>query len=253
MRTLIAIVFCLLVVVVHAEPKPLTTAAGLGEWVTYYYQRPEPRRLPEAILAASKLGLFQEGKAAPPFFGFIAGVVAKDPSAADSLVDLLKDLPAGSQPVVILGIWYSGHAQTGSLLTSIGKKHPDQKAMVESLTGRAPGLTEIPLEEGPWLLDALWGNFMSTGDAAPVVRIMQALPWIEVRGNTAKLIVGGAARWSLASNAEQHPRVLEICKAQLKVQPKEVAAVLQQVIGHAEEALAKHGNDKKSPSPAEKQ
>ena len=89
------------------------------------------------------------------------------------------------------------------------------------------------------VLDALWGYFMATGDDAPVVRIMAALPWMEVRGDIPRLSVGGAAKWSLTSNAAQHERVLRICRAQLSRQPKDVATVLRQVIQEAEEDLKK--------------
>lgn len=98
---------------------------------------------------------------------------------------------------------------------------------------------EIPLEQGPWVLDALWGYFMASGEDAPVVRIMAALAWSEVRGDIPRLRIGGAAKWSLASNAAQHQRVMEICKAQLSTQPKEVATVLRQVVKEAEDDLKK--------------
>ena len=84
------------------------------------------------------------------------------------------------------------------------------------------------------MLDALWGNFMATGDNAPVVRIISALPWIHVRGDVPRLLVGGAARWSLISNAIQHQPVMAVCRRELASQPKEVEGVLREVIAEAE-------------------
>ncbi len=239
MHALFALLASLAAAIAFADPKPLSTEEGLSQWMTHYYQRPEPARLPEALLAASKLGAFRGGKAVPPFFGFVAGVLAREPSLSSSLIERLGDLPGTDHPVVILGIRYSGHPDTRKLLATIANRFPGDQSMIDAFgQGSAPRLTDIPLEQGPWVLDALWGNFMATGDDAPVIRIMSALPWVEIRGNVPKLMAGGSARWSLVSNAVQHPRVLDICRAQLKVQPKEVAIVLGGVISQAEKDIA---------------
>jgi len=242
MRQLVAALACLLALSAEGAPKAFASEDELAQWVTFYYTRPEPSRVAEAMTSASKMGLFREGKAAPPFFGFLAGVLGKDPSLAPSIVKQLSKLPVNDQPVVVLGVWYSGHKDTRQFLAELTKSMPALETMVANLTGStAPRLTDISLEEGPWVLDALWGTFMATGEDAPVIRIMSALPWIEVRGNIPKLMVGGAAKWSLTSNAVQHGRVLEMCREQIRHQSKEVAAVLAQIIAQAEEDLRKQG------------
>lgn len=223
----------------------------LGQWVTYYYTRPEPARVAEAIASASRLGIFRQGRAAPPFFGFLAGVLEREPAIADAVVRRLAQLPEADQPVVILGVWYSGHRDTGRLLAGLKEAMPAQKKPIEALLrGEAPRLATVSLEEGPWVLDALWGNFMATGDDAPVIRIITALPWVDVRGDKAKMMVGGAAQWSLVSNAVQHDRVLAICRAQLRRQPKEIAKALARVIAQAEEDLAKRKTEGTTQSPS---
>ena len=78
---------------------------------------------------------------------------------------------------------------------------------------------------------------MATGDDAPVVRIISALPWINVRGDVSRLLVGGAARWSLISNAIQHKTVMATCRKELANQPKEVSEVLREVIAEAEKDM----------------
>jgi hypothetical protein len=49
---------------------------------------------------------------------------------------------------------------------------------------------------------------MATGDKAPVVRIISALAWTGVKGDTNRLMIAEAARWSLRSKAVQNNRVL---------------------------------------------
>ena len=115
---------------------------------------------------------------------------------------------------------------------------PAHQEMIDHLLANGrPNLLELPLERGPWVLDALWGYFMATGDDAPLARIMAALPWVNVRGDVSRLLVGGAARWSLISNAIQHSPVMASCREQVKIQPKEVADVLREVIAQAEKGL----------------
>ena len=112
--------------------------------------------------------------------------------------------------------------------------------MIEHLLANGPlGLLEIPLEQGPWVLDALWGYFMAAGDEAPVARIITALPWVNIRGDVPRLLVGGAARWPLISNAVQHDRVMAVCRKEVTTQSTEVKVVLTEVIASAEKDMKK--------------
>lgn len=215
-----------------ADPKVL------GRWITYYYSKPEPQRVAAAIHAASAQGFMKDGKRAPPFIGFIAGVMSKNPSMAHSLAEQLTSLPEVDQPVLILGVWYSAYPDAKPLLERLRRTMPKHTEMIDHLVAHGrPGLLDLPLEQGPWVLDALWGNFMATGDDAPVTRVISALPWINVRGDVSRLSVGGAARWSLISNAIQHKPVMAACKKEMTFQPKDVTDVLREVIAEAEKDM----------------
>ena len=247
MRILVALLACLAASLAAAAPAPFASGPELGKWVTYYYLKPEPARAVEAIASASRLGLMKDGKSSPSLIGFLAGVVRKEPAVAREAATRLVSLPKAEQPVLALGLWYSGHPETAKLLAGLARSVPEQKAMYDELSQKAaPPLDQIPLEQGPWVLDALWGNFMATGDERPVLRVMSALPWADAQGDKVKALAGGAARWSLTSNAIHHPRVLAICKAQLRKQPKEVSVVLAEIIRNAEQDLkAKEGAERK--------
>ncbi|RJX32775.1 MAG: hypothetical protein C4516_03275 [Oxalobacter sp.] len=180
----------------------------------------------------------KDGRRAPPFIGFVAGVISKNPSTAQSLAEQLVSLPEVDQPVLILGIWYSTYPEAKPLLKRLAQSMSKHKKMIDHLLANdRPSLLELPLEKGSWVLDALWGDFMATGDDAPIVRIISALPWINVRGDTSRLLVGGAARWSLISNAIQHKPVMAVCQRELASQPGEVTAVLREVIAEAEKDM----------------
>ncbi len=210
----------------------------LGRWITYYYLNPEPQLVAEAIHAASSKGFMKEGKGAPSFIGFVAGVVNKNPTVAQTLVETLPSLPEIDRPVVILGIWYSGHPDAKSILQSLAKSLPAHKEIIDHLVNNAPlGILELPLEQGSWVLDALWGYFMATGDDAPVSRIITVLPWVNVSGDVSRLVVGGAAKWSLISNAIQHKRVMKVCRREMVSQPKDLKKLLTEVVETAEKDM----------------
>lgn len=211
---------------------------AVSQWITYYYVKPEPHRVAKALLAASSHGLLKDGQRTAPFFGFLAGVMSKNPGMVNTLAQQLTSLPEVDQPVLILGIWYSGYPDAKPLLKQLSNSMPKHKGEIDYLLAHGrPALLEIQFEQGAWVLDMLWGNFMATGDEAPVARIISALPWANVRDDPSRTLVGGAARWSLISNAIQHKRVMDISRKELTSQPKEVADVLREVIAEAEKDM----------------
>lgn len=235
-----SIIFALILVCSPAisADEHFADAEALGRWITYYYSNPEPQHVVEAIRAASSQGFMKNGKKTPPFIGFIAGVISENPLMAEPLAERLATLPEVDQPVVILGIWYSTYPDAKPLLEHLSKLMPSHRTMIDHLLANGrPGILELPLEQGPWVLDTLWGYFLATGDDAPVIRIISALPWVKVRGDVSRLMVGGAARWSLISNAIQHERVMAVCRKEEASQIEEVKEVLRDIIAVAEKDM----------------
>ncbi len=209
-----------------------------SRWLTYYYLKPEPHRVTDAVKYMSASGALDNDKGIAPMFGFLSGTFRDNPDKMPSWVNELSSLKEQHLGVVILGVWYAALPGSKKTVYALLKKHPKLKPDFEFLYKGAPMTVEqIPLEEGPWVLDALWGKFMSTGDKAPVERIASTLPWIDVRGDINRLLVGGSAKWSLTSNAVQHKRVLEICEGAEKTQNPEVAVKLGEVIKNAKKEL----------------
>ncbi|MCU7933190.1 MAG: hypothetical protein KZQ90_20545 [Candidatus Thiodiazotropha sp. (ex Codakia rugifera)] len=205
-----------------------------SQWLTYYYLDPEPKNIVQAVRYMSERGFLDNGKTYPPIFGFLAGVFKENPSNVNSRVNNLSSLKDSSYGVVVLGLWYANLPNSKERVYAILEKRPLLREQFNYLYQGSPmGILQIPLEQGPWVLDALWGNFMATGNAEPVARIMEALPWLDVKGETHKLRVAGAARWSLTSNAEQHKKVMVICENEIKKQPPAVQDKLKTVISES--------------------
>lgn len=215
-----------------------TSQEDVSLWMMHYYKNPEPEKVPEAIKFLSKSNLLANN-AVPPTFGFLSGIFQANPEKSQFLIEELSRIDEAHLGAVVLGVWYANLPDSQVRAYAILEKHPKLKEDFSFLyKGSSMSLEQIPLEQGPWVLDALWGKFMATGQEEPVIRIISALPWINVKGDINRLLVGGAARWSLTSNAVQHQRVLEICEAEIKTQPKEIAEILREVVGQAKKELS---------------
>lgn len=234
---LIAAVFALVIAASALEAKAqlFTDVEEAGRWFTYYYLKPEPARLPQALRLMSEKGLLKEDKGASPVTGFLSGVFRANPKRARDLAGGLAFLPEDEQSVVLLGLWYSAIPESKAILNELTASMPSQGARIAFLLATpALPVVEVPPDQGAWVLDAWWGYFFATGDELPVKAVIATLPWTGVQGDLGRRMVGDAARWSLASNAAQHDRVLAICKSQLATQPAEVARLLGEVVQAAE-------------------
>jgi hypothetical protein len=92
----------------------------------------------------------------------------------------------------------------------------------------------ISFDSSPELLDTLWGYYFATGSYGPVARIIDLLPWSNDRDSLDKLTVGNMAKYTLASNAARDKELLAMLKHTGNNRPREVAAVLKEVVEAAE-------------------
>ena len=198
-----------------------TSQEEFSKWLTFYYLKPEPKNIPAAVRYMSESGVLNNKNAFSPMFGFLAGVIKDNPNKADVWAQELKSIEPAHYGVVILGIWYAKLPNSKEIVYEILDSDDALKEQFAYLKkGDTMQIQEIPLEQGAWVLDALWGEFSATGKDEPVARIAEALPWIDVKGDTGRLLVGGAANWSLRSNAVQHDRVFSIVSELTREDPE---------------------------------
>ena len=195
-----------------------------SQWLTYYYEQPDPASVPNAVEYMSSNGILDNQNAIPGVFGFLAGVIRTNPEEVSQWSDQLKRLGAEHYAVFVLGIWYAALPESQNTVYKALDSNPQLQEQLAYLRSGAPmRIQQIPLEQGPWVLDALWGEFAATGDPSSISRISEAMPWIDVEGDINKLLVGGAANWSLKSNALQQDRVFEIMSRLHKAHPENSA------------------------------
>lgn len=214
-----------------------------SKWMTYYYLHPEPASIAPAIKYAFASHLIDDvQRSGPAVFGFIAGTVKKNPELADSLIREFSSFNEAQYALLLVGIWYADlpHDRSRKIVAKALERYPALKKNYPFLMQPSVDLLTVSPKRGVWVLDALWGNFMATGDQRPVINIISVLPWMDESKKSEVIAMGkpglylmavsGAAKWSLTSNAQQHPRVLAICEAQISVQAEPAATQLRAIV-----------------------
>lgn len=205
------------------------------KWINDYRTAPEPDRLPEVVRAMGDLGLFRDLETAGVYIGFVGGVLGANPDRAELLVSRIFPLPPEDQVVLIRAIAYSGLPDWKDLLQKFVERMPARQVLIRKyLYGDGKTLSELPVEDGAYVIDALWGYYYATGYREPIQRIVGALALSEDKNDVEKLTIGSMAKWTLATNASREKDLLDILSDEMNTQPAAVRKPLREVIEAAE-------------------
>lgn len=244
------------------RPGELATREAVLAWINGYRAHRDPSHVPDAVKAMSRLGVFKDSENAGAYVGFMAGVLAANPTRAEGLVGRMLPLPPEDQWAVVQAIAYSGLPDWKGMLRRVADKVPPKRIMIDKyLAGELPtldqaGFTKKPgtfaklggylglgdkpakqavLEPTPGLLDVLWGYYCATGTFNPgISRIITLMSWSQERDDVDKLTIGSMAKYTLASNAARDPKLLAMLKSVSKDYPKGAKKDLDEVILAAE-------------------
>jgi len=254
-----------------ATPRPgaefSSADAGL-KWINGYRAKPDLAHVPAAMLSLSHLGAFHDPESSGIYVGFIAGVLGANPTKAEALMTRLLALPTADHWVLVRAAAYSGLPDWKDLLRKFAPRLPTRQTMIQRyLDDKLPTLDHVVLEEkptlleklkrsvsvpslfsskepktdkaaaietNPELLDTLWGYYFASGAYGPIARIITLLPLSKDRDSAEKLMVGSMAKYTLASNATHDTELLAMLKGVVRQEPKETAAILDDVIDAAE-------------------
>jgi hypothetical protein len=225
-----------------AAPKSINSQDDVVQWMTYYYLHPQPDLLVPALTYADSTGLIEKGQA--PLTAFVSRVFAQNPGRIHEWTDQLKGLSNRSKPMLWSALWWSstvaGKESLESLMTTLSEKQATE--VLSQMAHPAEPIDQMEIKS-PEVLDELWGAFSATGDVKYVDRLITTLPWAaNSNGDLNKMMIGSAARWSLTSNAQQHPIVLKEILKERDAQP-ELRGILSKVIADATKpAAAKTGD-----------
>jgi hypothetical protein len=247
-----------------SHPEHFGSAAEILTWMNNYRSAPDPVRAATAIHDLAGLNELRNPESAGVYLGFAAGVLAANPTRAETLVDRMLPVPAEDQWLIVRAIAYSGVPQWRALLTHIAPRVPARGPLLQKyIAGKLPTLAQFRLEQDkpdwfasvtkymsfsskaeakpvvlaptPELLDTFWGYYYATGDSMALQHIMSMLPWSTNHDDVEKLTLGGMAKYTLAQNASRDPVLLATIKTVRGSEPKEVRPVLDQVIEAADD------------------
>lgn len=245
MRTLIALAALLMTLApASADRRPAQTITSLQagtDWINAYRATRDLDHAPYVIRSLSRLGAFREPEAAGVYVGFIAGLIGSNPDEADRLIDGMLGMRAEDQWALVRGIAYSGSPHWKNLLRAHASQMPARRVLINGyLSDKLPVLDDLTIKPSPttWQrireafaigkadakpakatltpsqtsIDTLWGYYLASGEYAPVMRIVDLLPWASDRDDAEKLTTGSMARYTLAMNASRDPVLLDMLK-----------------------------------------
>jgi hypothetical protein len=205
------------------------------KWINDYRKDPEPNRLPEVFHAMGNLGLFRDLDSAGVYIGFLGGVIGSNPERAERLVSRMFPMPPEDQVVLIRAIAYSGLPDWKDLLQKFVERMPARMVLLRKyLYGDGKTLSDMPIDDGAYVIDALWGYYFATGYREPIERIVGALAMSIDKNDVEKVTIGSMAKWTLATNASREKELLDILNEEMNRQPADVRKPLREVIEAAE-------------------
>jgi hypothetical protein len=219
----------------HEQPAQPANTQVILKWINSYRHNPEPDKLPPAVKAMSALGLFKDLEQAGLYIGFISGIIAANPERAEKLISEMFPLPPEDQVIIVRAIAYSGLRGWKELLQRFVERMPARKVLIEHhLYGKGATFATLDLKSSPAHIDIMWGHYFGSGRFQSIERILSILAWAKDRNDTEKLTIGSMAKWTLANNMQQDPRLLDFAKGQLGKLAKDNAKELREVITAAE-------------------
>ena len=201
-----------------AQPSP----DELQSWLTYYYIKPRPELLLPSLavmdreLQRAKRRSLSDQVGRGGMRTFYAKVLAQNDKIVEDVERQLPALPPGQQEFITEALRRCG-----------------TKACLRVLKSDVPLPSGLDRITTPNDLDDRWGAFFATGDAKYVREVIEILDLAEDKADPTVLVVGGAARWSLTSNAYQHKRVLAICEEGARASSGTRKRILDEIVSRA--------------------
>lgn len=210
-------------------------AEDVLKFMNDYRSDPHPEKLPGLVRAMGNLGLFRDLDMAGVHVGFIAGVLGSNPDKTERLITEMFPMPPEDQVVLIKAIAFSGLANWKSVLERFVERMPARNGLIRKyLYGDGKVLNDMPLEGSSFVLDAHWGYYFASGNPDAVRKVVSTLAWAKDKNDVEKLTIASMAKWTLATNASRDKDLLDILKAEVNRQPKDMRAELGEVIEAAE-------------------
>lgn len=189
----------------------VSSSEDLSQFMTSYYQHPQPGLVDQAIVQVSKSGRCDESSAQAPLIGFFAEVFAANPEKMTQW-----------QAVVD-----KQDASTKSVMAAAKKLSANPQQMIDM----------APLK--PELNDMCWGAFFASGKPVYLKALVDRLAYLDERKDCRRYLTAASAKWSISSNSKQDPVVLkELQKLKADV-PPEIRKQVEDAIAKSPSTIGK--------------
>lgn len=207
----------------------ITDAAELNNWVTYYYLKPSPERVPAMLSAVSEAGFVSWPDSIASYAGFFAEVFHQNQGRVEKWLGNLKPQGASQAILLLYAVALSDIPEKTLLMKKI-----ETSSEVSLSTGPFPQFISAPLNDlipaSTADLDLFWGAFMASGRDVYVKKIIDVLQFLDPGEDRNKFMLGLAAYWSLSSNVLQHQKVREICRQEISKSSGRKAEILGEIL-----------------------
>jgi hypothetical protein len=174
------------------------------DFLEHYYENPRPDEFVAQMKNWAADGTLVNSHARPALIAFISQVVRSNREKVEDWFAELAGLTPEQKQVFFTGLLYSRTKEADSVMTkTFGKQYEEQKVETRKIL-------ELPLDKKT-TLDMLWGFYYATGSETAIRRIVSCFRFAHAPDDP-----DGVAFGSLASNAERHPKVVEILETLLK-------------------------------------
>lgn len=205
----------------------------------FYYKAPDATLGPKMLKE-----LLKEENIAHPFFdknGHVLTLVAAQlGDLAVGKSDIVRQYeaefataPTAGRKVILRALANCGDKETGKRLEGwlADQRFMDLRADLEALQKQLADPKRQHVRDRPAKtpddLDLLWCNFFITGDYAPIARILDVFDLPDAKDNE---VLKRVAKWSLGSNLQQHPKLVELVEKNKKDRPEGSKKVIGELI-----------------------
>ncbi|MDA3843589.1 MAG: hypothetical protein PF588_04360, partial [Candidatus Kapabacteria bacterium] len=108
---------------------------------------------------------------------------------------------------------------------------------IEALNCAENGDSKYTRKTSPGQNDFYWSKYFASGNIAYVISIIDNIQYINERKDPYLYLTAGSAKWSLSSNAAQHPEIREIINDQIKIRGGAIQKELEDLLEKNPEEL----------------
>jgi hypothetical protein len=138
-----------------------------GDWIQFYYVRPQPERFVEEVRRLAAKGLLGDEERGFPTIVFLSCIIAANPSRFRAWFDALSDLSPSDMRGLRAAADLSRVPEARACFSAGDSEHRTEYELLRDIV-------ELPLDH-PVVLDALWARYFATGDTRAVRRVVAAL------------------------------------------------------------------------------